>query len=214
MRKLIARALDFAPRLLALRPVHLRRRCVETTRGAVDDCRQHFQIAHQFGGFAGSGLRLDVPACFQKQLRLVEYAFANRRRATAPGGIQLSGFSRLAVKSDENRGHALAIVQTEARYRDQIFHGHVRRDFAFAHLPLNGFGEKFDQRQPPRYPAHAPIEAPRQLGEIIVEAPFQFRQQPALFERCLAFGQTQRTVQHQSFGFAQRPDHHFDRVTP
>jgi hypothetical protein len=153
-----------------------------------------------------------VPQCFDKQLRRVENAFANRRRAVAPCGIELPGFAGVGAKFDESRRHALAIVETDARDGDQILHGEVRREFAFAHLLLDGFGQKFDQREAARDPAGAFIEASRQCFQIVVEASFQFRQQPALFESGFMFGETKRAVEDQGVGFAHRPDHGVHRV--
>ena len=88
----------------------------------------------------------------------------------------------------------------------------MRRDRAVAHLLLNALGKPIDQRQPARYPTQAAIKAARQLVQAIAEAPLQFRQQPAFFQRCLAFAPTQRSVQHQGFGLAHRPDHGLHRV--
>lgn len=112
----------------------------------------------------------------------------------------------------KRRGHRLAVVQADARHRHQKLHGQLRRDPALAHLPLDRFREKFDQRQPPRNPTHAAIKPPRQLIELIAEALLQFRQQSALLQRGLLRGEAQRAVQHQSFGLAHGPDHRFHRV--
>jgi hypothetical protein len=49
----------------------------------------------------------------------------------------------------ERRGHPLAVLQIDAGRRHQILHRHVRGDFALAHLLLDGFRQKLDQRQPP-----------------------------------------------------------------
>jgi hypothetical protein len=49
----------------------------------------------------------------------------------------------------ERRGHPLAVLQVYTRYRHQKLHRHVRGDFALAHLLLDGFRQKLDQRQPP-----------------------------------------------------------------
>ena len=41
----------------------------------------------------------------------------------------------------------------------------------------------------------------------------QLRQQPAFFQGTLSWRPTQRTIQHQSLGLTQRPDHRLDRVS-
>ncbi len=113
---------------------------------------------------------------------------------------------------DERRGHPQAVLQIDAGYRHQKLHRHVRRDFALAHLLLDGLRQKLDQRQPPRHPTHAAVKPPRQLIESVAEALLHLRQQPPLLQRGLMLGEAQRTVQQQSLGLAQRPDHRFHRV--
>jgi hypothetical protein len=73
-------------------------------------------------------------------------------------------------------------------HRHQILHGHLRQNLALAHHLLDRFRQNLHQRQPPRYPAHAAIESPRQLIQPVIEAPFQLRQQPADLQRRLVFG--------------------------
>jgi hypothetical protein len=63
--------------------------------------------------------------------------------------------------SGQDGRHALAILQTLPRHWHQNFHGHLRRDLAFAHLLLDRFRQKLHQRQPPGNPSHAAIEKPR-----------------------------------------------------
>ena len=83
---------------------------------------------------------------------------------------------------------------------------------AFAHLLLDRFRQQLHQRQPPRYPTRAAVEAARQFIQSIAEALLHLRQQPALFERAFLRAEPQRPRQQQSFGFAHRPDRGFDRV--
>ena len=133
----------------AMRPVH--------------DGGHHLQIAQQFGAGSGRSFLLRLPLCFEKQLGIVQNAFADRGRALAPPRIQLAGFARITVMLGEDRGHPLAILQVLARYRHQKLHGHLRQDLALAHLLLDSLRQKLHQRQPPRYPAHAAVETARQL---------------------------------------------------
>jgi hypothetical protein len=206
-----AGAFDIAPRFFHLRPLHLRQ-CLRTTAGAAENGRHRFQFAKKRRRFGGNGLWLTVAQCFEEQFRRVGNAFANGRRAIAPGGIELSGFAGIGAESDERRGHALAVVQAGARHGHQKLHGDVRPELSFANLPLDGFGQKFGQRQSPRNPACAFIEAARQFVGTEAEAVFQFRQQPALFQSGFMFGEAERTVEDQGFGFAHGPDHCIHRV--
>ncbi len=109
-------------------------------------------------------------------------------------------------------GHALTVFQARTRYRHQKLHCHVRRDRAAAYLLLHALRKLIDQCQTARYPTRAAIKATRQLVETVAEAPLQFRQQPAFFQRRLVFCPAQRSVQHQSFDLAHRPDHGLYRV--
>jgi hypothetical protein len=113
---------------------------------------------------------------------------------------------------DERGGHARAVVGADSRHRHQILHRHLRRQFSFAYLLLDCFRQQLHQRQSPRYPTGAAVEAARQFVESIAEALRHLRQQPALFERAFLRAEPQRPRQQQSLGFAHRPDGGFDRV--
>jgi hypothetical protein len=210
MVQLMAGAIDLSPRVFALAVIHAG--VGNPPAGSVHNRHHHLQIAQQGGRRRGARRRFQLPLRFEKQIWLVENAFANQRRGVAPGGIQLPGLPRVAAMFGERRGHPLAILKADARHRHEKLHGQVRRDLALAHLLLDRFREKFDQRQPPRHPTHAAIKPSRQLLETIAEALLQFRQQPALLQRGLMRREAQRAVQHQRFGLAHRPDHRFHRV--
>ena len=205
-------AIDLMPRRFALLPIQLRpSRARQPLGGPVHNGCHHLQIAQQFGG-QRRRFRLHLRLRFEKQLRLIEEAFPDRRRARAPGRIQAPGLPRVAAMLSEYRGHPLAILQAEARHRNQKLHRHMRRDLALAHLRLDGFGQKFDQRQPPRHPTHAAVEPARQLVEAVAKALLHLLEQPALFQRALLLGETQPTVQQQGLGLAHRPHHRFHGV--
>jgi len=209
--ELFLNARDLLARGFALLPIQLRgRRPRQSPMGAVHDRRHHLQIAQQFGG-CGGGCYLP-PLRFEKQLRRIQDAFADRGRSLTPGAIQLAGFARIAMMLGEDGGHPLAILQALARRRHQKLHRHLGRDFALAHLLLDRFRQSLHQRQPPRYPAHAAIKPARQLIQSVAEALLQLGQQPALFQRGLVFGQAQRAVQQHGFGLAHRPYHRCYRV--
>src|ERR1019366_8869234 len=82
--ELPARAFDPALRPLLLRAVHLRQCLAAPAVRALQNGQRHFQIAfHLFQ--RGRRCRKRLSLCFQKQLRLAEYALANDARAFAPG---------------------------------------------------------------------------------------------------------------------------------
>ena len=84
---------------------------------AVHNRHNYLQIAQQFGASPGRSLLLRLPLCFEKQLGILENAFADRWRTFAPSSIQLAGFTRIAVVLGEDRRHPLAIVQALAGHR-------------------------------------------------------------------------------------------------
>jgi hypothetical protein len=88
----------------------------------------------------------------------------------------------------------------------------MRRDRAAAHLLLHRRGQQLDQTHPPRDPAHAAVESPRQLLLVIAESLRHLRQQPALFQSSGLLAGAHRAVQKKGFGLTQRPDHRLDRV--
>jgi hypothetical protein len=209
----MAEVLDLPSRRFALVAVHLHcPRAGQSPMGAVHDRGRHLQIAQQSAGPCGGSFRFRWPLGFEKQLGLVKKALADHGRGVAPGGIQLPGLPCIAVMLSERGGHSLAVLQVDARHRHQKLHRHVGGDFALAHLLLEGLRQKVDQRQPPRHPTRAAIKPARQLLQPIAVALLQLREQPALFQRGVLFGPAQRAAQHQSLGFAHRPDHRFHRV--
>ncbi len=211
--ELLLNAVDLMPRGFACWSIQLHgSRAGQPPLRAVHNRRHHLQIAQQFGAGPRRGFLLRLPLRFEKQLGIIQNAFADRGRTFAPGGIQLAGFARIAVMLGEDRRHPLAILQALARHRHQKLQRHLRQDLALAHLLLDRFRQNLHQRQPPRYPAHAAIEPARQLIQPVAEALLQLRQQPAHLQRGLVFGQPQRAVQQHGRGLAHRPHHRFHRV--
>jgi hypothetical protein len=212
--QLLAEVFDLPAYGLALRTIHLGgSRPGQSPPGAVQNRGRHVQIALQGGAPGGGSLRFGGRLGFEKQLGLVEKTLAGQGRGVAPGGIQLPGLPRIAVMLSEHRGHALAVVQADARHRHQKLHGQVGGELSLAYLLLDALRQQIHQGQAPRHPTEAAIKAARQLLLSIAVALLQLRQQPTFFQRRLVGGEAQRTVQHQGLGFAQRPDHRFHRVS-
>ena len=206
-------AVDLMPRGCALLVIQLRGSGArQPTMRSVRDGGHHFQIAQQFGAGPGWSFLLRLPLGFEKQLGIIQNAFADRGRTFAPRGIQLAGFARIAVMLGEDRRHPLAILQALARHRHQKLQRHLRQNLAFAHLLLDRLRQNLHQRQPPRYPTHTAIEPARQLLQVVAEALLQLGQQPTHLQRGLVFGQAQRAVQQHRSSLAHRPHHRFHRV--
>ena len=121
-------ASDLLPCGFALLAIQFqRRRAGQPPLRAVHDGGQHLQIAQQFGSGLGRGFLLRLPPRFEKQLRRIQDAFANRGRPLAPSAIQLAGFPRIAVMFGEDRRHALAVFQVLAGHRHQKPQRHLRK---------------------------------------------------------------------------------------
>ena len=211
--QLLFNPFDLLPRRFALR--FLQRHCLSAGQppvGAVHHPGHHLQLADHCG--AGARRRFLLPLRFEKQRRIVQNPLAYRGRATAPGAVQLPGFACIAAMLCENGRHPLAGLLALPRHRHQKLHRHLCRDLAFAHLLLHCFRQQFRQRQPPRHPAHAAIEPPRQLLQTVAETLPHLGQQPAHLQRGLVCGKAERAVQQYGRGFAHRPHHRFHRVPP
>jgi hypothetical protein len=197
--------------LLLLCGIHLRQSFGQPAAGTPQNGQRHLQIAlHLFHRRRFGERRL--PLRFQKQFRFGENALAHHARCFPPGVVKLRGLPRIAAVLHECVRHAPAVFGTDARYRHQILHRDLRRETSFAYLSLDRFGQQFNERQPPGYPAHAAVETARQIVTRVTEAMLHFRQQPALFERAFLRTHALRTRQQQGFGFAHRPDRGFDGV--
>lgn len=186
-----ARSFHLALRLFLLRASHLRQGFGKPPARATQDGKRHVQIAlHLFDRRRPGCRRLTLR--FQKQFRFGKNAFADCARALAPGCVQLPGLPRVAAMRNESRSHARAVAGVDSRHRHQILHRHLRREFPFAYLLLDRFRQQLHQRQSPRDPTGAAVEAARQFLETIAEALLHLRQQPALFERTLLRAEPQR----------------------
>jgi len=82
---LLLNALDPVPRGLVLLVIQLRGSGArQPPLRAVHNRGHHLQIAYQFGANSGRSFLLCLPLGFEKQLRIIQNAFADRRRSLAP----------------------------------------------------------------------------------------------------------------------------------
>ncbi|HZY41245.1 MAG TPA: hypothetical protein VFF59_04505, partial [Anaerolineae bacterium] len=161
-RQFPPRVFNLALRLFLLRACHLRQGFGKPPAGATQDGNRHIQIALHLFDRRRLGCRW-LPLRFQKQFRLGKNTLASHARAFAPGRVELSGLPRVAMMRDESGRHALAMLRIHAGHRHQILHRHLRRQFSFAYLLLDRFRQQLHQRQSPRHPTGAAVEAARQF---------------------------------------------------
>jgi hypothetical protein len=140
-------AVDLAPRGFRLLVIQLRDSSADQSPlRAVHNRHHHFQIPQQFAARSGGSFLLRLPLRFEKQVGIVQNAFADRGRPLAPRAIQLPGLARIAVMLSEDRRHPLAFFQALACHRHQKLQRHLRQDLALAHLLLDGFRQDLHQR--------------------------------------------------------------------
>jgi len=177
------------------------------------DRHHDLQIPPQLGEERRGRIRGGLPLHFQEQLGVGENPLPHRRRGVSPSGIQLPGFPSGEPVLHKGFRQAEAVLGAGTRHGHQEFHGHMGRECTRTDLLLHTFREQLHQCQVVCHPTHATIKSPRQLFQAEAEPLLEFGQQPALFQRAVAFRPTQRAIQHQRFGFRQRPDQGLDRVS-
>ena len=109
-------------------------------------------------------------------------------RGLRPGEVVLIEAANLARRQAMRRNHrheAETVVRVGARQRHQILHRRMRDDVAVADVLLNRVGERAQQAEAPRHPAHTAIEAPRDDVERQSVLLVQRAQQPRLLEHVL-----------------------------
>ncbi len=201
--------------VLKLRGVHEGCGLPPVPARAGGDRLDHLQVAEELGG-RRARCRVLRPLAFtigfQEQSRLIEDPLSYQRGSIPPGGIQLARFASAQLEPREDRGHSLADLDADARHRHQELHRDLGADLSPAHSLLNRIGQKLDQSEAARDPAHAPVEPPREVFEVVTEAALELGQQPALFQRRLLFGQPQRPVEHQGLSVTELPHRRAHRV--
>lgn len=203
---------DLPPRLFTLRAIHLKGCPAHSPPRPLRNRHQLPEVAEQLGHWCGRRLLLDLSARFQIQLRLIQNPLSCQRRALSPGRVQLTRLSGAELMPRKRLRHPQAVIQTHSRDCCQVLRRHLCRDLPLAHQVLDAFGNEFHKPQPPRHPTDGAIKKPCQLIHTAPKAFFELGQQPPFFQRRLAVGEADRTLQHQSLGFAKRPDHCFHRV--
>lgn len=103
-------------------------------------------------------------------------------------------------------GETHAVVILGARQRHQVLHGRMRDDVALADVLLNRIGERADQTEAARHPAHAAIETPRDEVERQAILLVERAQQPRLLEHILGGIGPEQLAKDQRLARGHLPD--------
>ena len=144
-------------------------------------------------------------ARFEHEQRVREHERARLRAARAKGRHEIANLPGRQLLAGDRVDEALASLPVGARQRDQALHRRVRSDLTAKHPSLDRFRKIADQGQSPAHPAHASIEAPREILQRQVEAQVQLAQPQPLLERRLLGGGPHQSAEQQRVGFFQVP---------
>jgi hypothetical protein len=181
------------------------------SRNGSDDVKiaqQLFPGTHTFRVFL-----FDLASGAQEQFGIVDDALPYEGLAT-PGGIEHADFLGRELMVGNLLSNPFTVVWFGARHRYQVLHGRMRSDFPKAHVLLHRLRQLVHQRQPARYPRHAPIETPGEIVQAQTKAAMQFGKQPSLFEGGFSFRGAQGPIQYQRLGFVHIPNRGAHRIVP
>jgi hypothetical protein len=155
--------------------------------GAPGDRADDVEITEEGDGGAGGRrqagggtLRFFVQA--QHEPRVGEHQLADRRRAIDVRLVQATDLARGQAARGDRLGQPHAGGRVGARQGDEVLHRRMRREPPVLDPPLHDVGQLAHQAQPPRHPAHAAVEAARQLlhGHAVIL--HQRAQEPAFLD--------------------------------
>ena len=178
---------------------------------------QHVEVVQElFSGTLGVSRRRLLPlgACLEHEQRVREHERARLRAARSKGRHEIAHLPGRQLLAGNRLDEALASFPIGARQRDQALHRRVRSDLTAKHPSLDRFRKIADQGQSPAHPAHASIEAPREILQRQVEAQVQLAQPQPLLERRLLGGGPHQSAEQQRVGFFQVPAGGPDHVVP
>jgi hypothetical protein len=126
--------------------------------------------------------------------------------------IEAADLPRTEAMRRNGVGQPLAVGGVGARHGHQVLHGGVGDDAAALHVLLDRLGQRADETQAPRHPAHAAIEAPRQSLECQTVLLMQRAQQPPLLERTVGGVGVEEVPKDERLGLRHLPHDGGDRV--
>jgi hypothetical protein len=194
-------------------PVEARKGPLELVGMSLDELVHAF-IAHQLGIEPAFSARRPgmKPSVSPPHTAHVHHpsSFSSR----CPGRHEIANLPGRQLLAGDRVNEALASFPVGARQRDQALHRRVRGDLTAKDSTLNRFRKVAHQGEPPAHPAHASIEAPRDILQRKTETQVQLAQPRPLLARRLLGGGPHQSAEQQRVGFFQVPAGGPDHVAP
>ena len=183
--------------------------------GPAGDGAEEMEIGEQRvgrGGLRPQARRRPVRGHPQHQQRVGEDQVAGHHWSVDVVLIEVANLPAAESMRGNRVGEAHAVGGVGARQRYEIFHRGVRHDLTGPDVLLHAIGERADETEAPRHPAHAPVEPPceRVQGEPVILV--QRVQQPGLLKRARGRIGLQEMAQDQGVAFRQVPADGHDRI--
>lgn len=179
--------------------------------------RQHVEVVEDLVSRTLGHLRrrpLPLGARLEHEQRVREHERARLRAARAKGHHELPDLPGRQLLAGDRLDEVLASFPIGARQRDQALHRRVRSDLTAKDSTLNRFRKVADQRESSAHPAHAPIEAPREILQRQTKSQMHLSQPQPLLERRFFGGGPHQPPEQKRFGFFQVPAGGPDHVAP
>ena len=185
--------------------------------GATGHCADDMQITEQ--GHHGTrrgrhvdGRPLHLFVQAQHQPRVGEHERADRRGSPDVRVVEPTDLTRGQAARGDRFGQLHARGGVGARQGHEILHRGVRRELPVLDPSLHDRRQLAHQAHAPRHPAHAAVEAARQLFQRAGVGLMQRPQQPPLLERGVGRLAVEQLMEDERLRFAHRPADRVDRI--
>jgi hypothetical protein len=178
---------------------------------------QHVEVVLKlFSGTLGLSRRRLLPfgARLEHKHGIREHERPRLCTARTKGRHELPDLPGRQLLACDRLDDALASVPVGARQRDQALHRRVRSELTAKDSTLYRFRKVANQSESPAHPAHASIEAPREILQRQPEPQVHLPQPQPLLEGRFRLGGPHQPPEQQRVGFFQVPAGGPDHVAP